>query len=534
MRASRYVRQLSKVLNIDASWAQEVYEACTAEGTTSYDGLLRYFYRQQVEFATGTQKETARALNSSGRQQQSGDARKISVNMPTFQLPEWSPGQPPNGGVHFSTLRKMVEAYEKYDKQSNYETHVTFKSMVNWRLKPNFESKCKMPTTVWLPPIEDDWRRVAKGEPERGGWSDLRFLRRARTALQPKGRTAYEIAFEGMVLRHRGNDEQLVVNLDLWGTNWLAKEREAEEQGKALPAQKMKAYFKKAVGGVARFKRWLEGRTFTSSKDWYGVLCRKLHRSLGKSAEAEYDREREGGDRGRDGGRDGGNSGGSWRGGRGGGASPSGSERGGRGGGAYRGGRGGSGSTGLGGSSGRESGSGKFVKVSDSAPDARANAHTAGVGIQKHSGGVEPMESPERQRGALRGMRGGQRGSPGRFGRSSESDRTNRQVNPVSEESKEKLPKGPRWHDSKMSSLGCRDPDCGTRQDCPFCQGCAMHGHDRPYCYKAGEPQFNPSGYWCVNRPNGPPIEGLGRRSQDRSSVATGRSNMLDASGSFQ
>ena len=85
-----------------------------------------------MEHAKGTQKETTRALNSSGQQQSAGDARKISVNMPTFQLPEWSQGQPPNGGVHFSTLRKMVEAYEKYDKQSNYETHVTFKSMINW------------------------------------------------------------------------------------------------------------------------------------------------------------------------------------------------------------------------------------------------------------------------------------------------------------------------------------------------------------------------------------------------------------------
>ena len=82
-------------------------------------------------------------------------------------------------------------------------------------------------------------------------------------------------------------------------TNWLAKEREAEEQGKALSAQKMKSYFKKALSGVARFKRWLEGRTFINSKDWYGVLCRKLHSSLGKTAEAAHDREQEGGDRNR-------------------------------------------------------------------------------------------------------------------------------------------------------------------------------------------------------------------------------------------
>ena len=120
----------------------------------------------------------------------------------------------------------------------------------------------------------------------------------------------------------------------------------------------------------------------------------------------------------------------------------------------------------------------------------------------------EYPRSPDRQRGALRGVRGGggQRGSPGRFGG---GDRSSKQVNPVAEESKDKLPKGARWHDSKMASCGCRDPDCGTRQDVPFCQGCGMHGHDRPYCFKAGEPLFNPSGYWCVNRPNEHPIEGI-------------------------
>jgi hypothetical protein len=531
-RSARYVRQLVKVLKIDESWAREVYDACSAAGTTSYDGLLRYFYRQQVQHAKGTQKETTRELNSSGQQQQYGGMRRISVNMPTFQLPEWSQGQPPNGGVHFSTLQKMLEAYERYDKQTNYETQVTFKSMVKDRLKPNFESKCKLPTTVWLPPREDDWREVANGREEQGGWSDLRFLRRVRKALQPKGRTSYEIAFESMILRHKGNDEQLVVALDLWGTNWLAKEREAEEQGKALPAQKMKSYFKKAVAGVARFRRWLEGRTFISSKDWYGVLCRKLHCSMGKSAEAAYDRDREGNDRGREGG-DGGYGGG-WRSGR----AESGlsGERSSRGGGAYRGGRDGGSSTGglsRVGTSSRESRPGNFGKISDSSTHVRANAHMAGVGIPPHSGGLEPMEStnlrsPDRMRGPLRGVRGGQRGSPVRFG---QGDRAGRQVNPVAEESKEKLPKGPRWHDSKMSACECRDPDCGTRQDVPYCQGCGMHGHDRPYCFKAGEPMFNPSGYWCVNKPNERPIEGLGRRrSQDRVSVATSRSNMMDAS----
>ena len=291
-RASRYVRQLSKALKIDDSWARELYSECAAEETTSYDGLLRHFYRCEAEHAKGTQKDTTRALGG-GPLQSAESGREFNSNMPTFQLPEWGPGQPPNGGVHFSTLQKMLEAYEKYDKQTNYKTQVTFKSMVKDKLKPNLESKCKLPRTVWLPPREDDWMEVANGRPERGGWSDMRLLKQCRKVLQPKGRTSYEIAFESMALKHRGNDEQLAVALDLWGTEWLAKKREAEEQGKSLPPLKMKAYFRKAVAGVARFRRWLEGRVFKSCRDWYGVLCRKLHKSLGKAAQAAHDEELE-------------------------------------------------------------------------------------------------------------------------------------------------------------------------------------------------------------------------------------------------
>jgi hypothetical protein len=164
--------------------------------------------------------------------------------------------------------------------------------------------------------------------------------------------------------------------------------------------------------------------------------------------------------------------------------------------------------------------------------EARGNAMQArGTGVDPHSGGVEPMTyqrgGGDRGRGSPRGGRGG----GGAHGRSSDasSPRAARQpVNPIAEESKEKLPKGARWHDSKMANCKCRDPDCGTRQDVPYCQGCNLHGHDRPYCYKSGEPRFNPTGYWCVNRPNEPAIEGLGQRG---SAVphASSRSNAMDA-----
>ena len=522
-RASRYVRQLALALKIDSAWAREVYDQCVSEGTTSYDGLLRRFYRNECERAKGIQKETAKPLDTVGRSggQDARGNRDINMTLPTFQLPDWEPGQPPRGGVHFSTLQKMEEAYEKYDKQTNFNTQVTFKSMIAHKLKPIFESKCKLPATVWLPPLESDWMEVAKGKPEKGGWSDLRFLRRLKRKLQPVGRTGYEIAFEKMKLRHKGNDQQLAVALDIWGTNWLAQEREAEDQDKALPAQRMKLYFRKAVESVPRFKRWLDGRKFVSCKDWYGVLYRKLHASLGQAAEAAYDRDMEGGGghdyyRGRDRNyaNDHGDAGGQ-------------GERGGRGGGAYRGGYGGRGSSGTTGTERPRN----FRKFSDDGEGARGNAHTAGGTITPHSGGVEPMTTDgSRVVGSSRGgfkARGGGERRVSFEGKT--SPKASRQVNNASEEAVSKLVKGARWHDSSMASLRCRDPDCGTRQDCPFCQGCALHGHDRPFCYKAGEPRFNPTGYWCINRPNESPIEGLGR-SREGAAVATGRSNMMVAS----
>jgi hypothetical protein len=373
--------------------------------------------------------------------------------------------------------------------------------------------------------------------------------------------------------------------LGVWGEKWLAKEREAEEQTKTLPVTKMKILFKSAVSSVPKFKRWLEGRVFVSSSDWFEVLTRKLHKSLGKTQEDEHDnRDRNGQYPPYDGGR------GTWRGrgyeARGGGEA--------RGGSASRG--GGETSRGQsqpyrGTSSGHQSGfnrdsprdagfaSHQFSHV----PPARAN-HISGpregdnsdfqdgteragaddwlpttaqgdgeweeghwdeeyersnqsedrygrfnaAGAHGHSGGAEPMNySPLQARG-----RGGARG--GRGGGEARSPR--KPVNDPAEDTAEKLTKGVRWHNSAKADSQCRDPDCGTRQDVPYCQGCAMHGHDRMFCFKAREPMFNATGYWDINRPNQPPIQGLrGIRTGGHSAPgeapksATARGNMMDA-----
>ena len=579
--ASRYLRNLCKVLLIDEAAAKKVYEVTQAAARdrrreVSWGALLHTFYQEEVSKAKGTQDEHARSL------QAGATGPPGSSPNPTFTLPDWCSGQPPQGGIHFSTLKAMLEAYEKFERQTNYQTTVTFKSMIKAELRPSFESKCKLPRTVWKNPAASDALKVEQGKPEEGGWSDLRFLAAVRRALAPVGRTTYEIAFEQLKLYHRGNDAQLVVTLSVWGEKWLGKEREAEEQGKILPVAKMKILFKSAVSSVPKFKRWLEGRNFVSSSDWFHVLSRKLHKSLSKIQEAEHDnrdsRPNPNWDNG--GGR------GAWRGGRG--YEP-------RGGGEDRasGGRGGSepprgmSSSYRGTSSGfrRDSSDrdaqGRSPSYQFSAPPSRSNhlgggddwhrgeewqqgsqgddyQHAGwyshqdaledadeygdenqgvfnGMHAQDHSGGSEPMTyspSQGRGRGGFRGGRGG-----------SEARSPRRPVNDPAEDTAEKLKKGVRWHDSKKADSQCRDPDCGTRQDVPFCQGCGMHGHDRPFCFKGREAQYNQTGYWDQNRPNQQPIQGLrgvrsekGGEDQHSGRAATARGNMMDAgatSGSY-
>ena len=140
--------------------------------------------------------------------------------------------------------------------------------------------------------------------------------------------------------------------------------------------------------------------------------------------------------------------------------------------------------------------------------------------MQGHSGGAEPMtytpSSEGRDRGAFRGRRGG--GDPG-VARS-----PRKPVNDPAEESRDKLPKGKWWHDSSMSHCECRDADCGTRQDVPYCQGCNMHGHSREFCFKGRESRFNATGYWCKNRGNEKCIEGLGGRAPGADPTADSKS----------
>ena len=421
-----------------------------------------------------------------------------SMVLPSLILPDWDVGKAPEGGFTYPTFRRIYALFQKYQRQTNFATTVTLKSLVTADLRPTIEARCGLGKNAW--------KEVAEG-----GLDDAAFIQRVQETLKPVRATEFEVLFEGMKLKHPGNETDILATVEEWGEKWLSTEREAEEQGITLHAGRMKELFKKAVAPISRVSRLILGESFKSTAEWYTLIIRELRLRQSYAAEAD---------------RDGRKRGESFYGG-----SP-------RGGG------------------GRGMGRGRFFGSGHNGQNSGTDSHgESGAGAQhnNHSGGTEPMtyQPPGRGRGRgdwpTRGRGGGQ--WAGRGGRGSGQETANgrgdskgagvnagqwgnrQPINDPSNESTSALPKGKWWHDSSQTNLCCRSADCGSKQEIPFCQGCGQHHHGREWCYKKNDEGFNVAGYWSENRKGRAPLMSRDGRAWG---APPARSNHMEAGGSEQ
>jgi len=396
-----------------------------------------------------------------------------SMVLPSLTLPDWDVGKAPEGGFTYPTFRRIYALFQKYQRQTNFATTVTLKSLVTAQLRPTIEARCGFTQSAWR-------------ELSNGGMDDAEFIRKVQDTLKPVRAMEFEVLFEGMKLKHPGNETDILATVEEWGEKWLSTEREAEEQGIHLQAGKMKELFKKAVAPISRVSRLILGEPYKSTAEWYTLIIRELRLRQSYAAEADRDgRRRE-----------------SW------GGSPRGGGRGGV-------------------------GRGRFFNSRPADFDSpREEAQPAQY--NNHSGGTEPMtyQPPGRGRGrgdsSMRGRGGGQwadRSQGGRgYNQGAATDATsgrgdqrgaghnaglfgNRQpINDPGHEAPNVLMRGKWWHDSSQTNLCCRSPDCGSKQEVPFCQGCGQHHHGREWCYKKNDDGFNATGYWSENRKGREPL----------------------------
>jgi hypothetical protein len=398
-----------------------------------------------------------------------------SMVLPSLTLPDWDVGKAPDGGFSYPTFRRIYALFQKYQRQTNFATTVTLKSLVTAQLRPTIEARCGFG--------KDAWKETGEG-----GLDDSTFIQRVQETLKPVRATEFEVLFEGMKLKHPGNETDILATVEEWGEKWLSTEREAEEQGILLHSGRMKELFKKAVAPIARVSRLILGETFKSTAEWYTLIVRELRLRQSYAAEADRDgRKRE-----------------SFYGG-----SPRGGGRGGV-------------------------GRGRFFNSRPTEFDSAREGADDVAQHNNHSGGTEPMTYQPSGRGrgggdfSPRGRGRGQGAGRGQGGRSyhqgenpdamaGRGDRKgagwnasqfgHRQpINDPKNENPNALPRGKWWHDSSQVNLCCRSPDCGSKQEVPFCQGCGQHHHGREWCYKKNDEGFNATGYWSENRKGREPL----------------------------
>ena len=492
------VRQLKRAIDCDDATARLLLmdkraRSVEERGMPDVAKAVRLYYEGQQEGTpkagdkTEIEKEMARIKSASGTLH--------SMVLPSITLPDWDVGRAPDGGFSYPTFRRIFALFQKYQRQTNFTTTVTLKSLVTIQLRPTIEARCGL--------NKDSWKEVSEG-----GVTDEAFVQKVKDTLKPVRAMEFDVLFEGMKLKHPGNETDILATVEEWGEKWLSTEREAEEQGITLQPGKMKELFKKAVAPISRVSRLILGQPFKSTAEWYTLIIEELRLRQSYAAEAD-----------RDGSRAPRTS--PWTGG------------------ASRGSSYGSTTRGRGGGRGQERflGSGhNFRQDAQPPPNFRQDVGgNESAQFNNHSGGAEPMVYTPAGRGRgrgdvpLRGRGGGQwtsrggrgagsnyanernpsRGDGPGAGRNAEQWGNRQPVNDPAIETgleRDQGGKGKWWHDSSQLNLCCKDPECGNRQEVPFCQGCGQHHHGREWCYKRREEGFNATGYWCENRRGRAPL----------------------------
>jgi hypothetical protein len=490
------VNQLRKVIDCDDATARlllmDKRSRATAGGIPDVAKAVRLYYEGQNEGVI--KKGNGNTVESELSKVRTAAGTLHSMVLPSLPLPDWDVGKAPEGGFTYPTFRRVYALFQKYQRQTNFATTVTLKSLVTAQLRPTIEARCGI--------TKDAWKEVTDG-----GMDDHTFIQKVQDTLKPVRAMEFEVLFEGMKLKHPGNETDILATVEEWGEKWLSTEREAEEQGITLQPGKMKELFKKAVAPISRVSRLILGEQFKSTAEWYSLIIRELRLRQSYAAEADRDTKK----------RESPYSGSTYRG----------STRGG--------GRGGFGS-------GRFFGARQGNESDNNHPDQLL------VTCNNHSGGSEPMvyQPAGRGRGSPRGRGGGQWTSRG--GRGANQGSTpevtsgrgdyrgatrnagewgNRQ--PINDPAIESaLNRGKWWHDSSQTNLCCRSADCGSKQEIPFCQGCGQHHHGREWCYKKNDEGFNATGYWSENRKGRAPL--LSREGRAYGAPPA-RINHMDANG---
>ena len=190
-------------------------------------------------------------------------------------------------GLNWDAYVHHKQAYDNYMQHKGKWSERTFKSIIHAKLVPTVCATCGF--------LRGKWHKV----------DDARLILKLEKVLRPSRSTDFAVELRALrLIKHKHAGEPLIARYEVYAEKFIYKCSEAEDAGKRIKPNVIKAAFKAEVEKESVLKHWLQEVQWKGVERAHRRLLRKLReaRSVeqlfngGKSGSKSYDEAGEGSD----------------------------------------------------------------------------------------------------------------------------------------------------------------------------------------------------------------------------------------------